>query len=278
MASITDCVVEGLKYPFNDIKKLLGFGVFFAVFELLSIVFTMNTVDMFRIITDTLEKTNVTASDLKFAMLPESNVYMAIGIIIVGFIVALFIMGYQYNVISFSINKKEDLPGFGDILAMFVNGVRYFIVSLAYSIPPMLVMILGMMLLGDSSVMPVIILISFLLLAICYFLLIMALNNMIAHDSIKKAFDFGEITGNISNLGWGKYIGTILFTLVVFMIVNIAVGVILSFLTVIFAAAINNQAFAVSTFITLVEALFVSSYCSVFFNRVCGSVYRESVK
>ena len=134
------------------------------------------------------------------------------------------------------------------------------------------------MLLGDSSVMPVIILISFLLLAICYFLLIMALNNMIAHDSIKKAFDFGEITGNISNLGWGKYIGTILFTLVVFMIVNIAVGVILSFLTVIFAAAINNQAFAVSTFITLVEALFVSSYCSVFFNRVCGSVYRESVK
>ena len=106
----------------------------------------------------------------------------------------------------------------------------------------------------------------------------MALNNMIAHDSLKKAFDFREIIDNISNLGWGKYIGTVLFTVIVFMLINIAIGIVLSFLIVIFAATINNQAIVISIVISIIEALFVTSYCSVFFNRVCGSIYRESIK
>jgi uncharacterized membrane protein len=108
--------------------------------------------------------------------------------------------------------------------------------------------------------------------------MIMALNNMIAHDSLKKAFDFSEIMGNISNLGWVKYIGIILFTVIVFMIINIAIGIVMSFLTVIFAATINNQAIVISIVISVIEALFVTSYCSVFFSRVCGSIYREAVK
>lgn len=278
MASITDCVVEGLKYPFNDIKKLLGFGVLFVIFELCTMAFTIKTVDVTRIIIRTMENTNATASTLNISQLPNLDIYLAFAILAIGFIVALFIMGYQYNVLEFSISKKEDLPGFGDILGMLVRGVKYFIVSIVYSIPPMLVAFLAIILTNNSSVWPVMMLISVLLLIICYFLLIMALNNMVAHDSLKKAFDFRQIIDNISNLGWGKYIGTVLFTVIVFIIINMAVGVVLSFLTVMFAAAINNQAIVVSAFITIVEALFVSSYCSVFFNRVCGSIYRESIK
>ena len=278
MARITDCVVEGLKYPFNDIKKLLGFGVLFVIFELCTMAFTIKTVDVTRIIIRTMENTNATASTLNISQLPNLDIYLAFAILAIGFIVALFIMGYQYNVLEFSISKKEDLPGFGDILGMLVRGVKYFIVSIVYSIPPMLVAFLAIILTNNSSVWPVMMLISVLLLIICYFLLIMALNNMVANDSLKKAFDFRQIIDNISNLGWGKYIGTVLFTVIVFIIINMAVGVVLSFLTVMFAAAINNQAIVVSAFITIVEALFVSSYCSVFFNRVCGSIYRESIK
>ena len=142
----------------------------------------------------------------------------------------------------------------------------------------MIVAFLAIILTSDSSAWPVVMTISVLLMIICYFLLVMALNNMVAHDSLKKAFDFREIIDNISNLGWGKYLGTVIFTVIVFMIINLAVGVILSFLTVIFAAAINNQAIVISTAISAIEALFVTSYCSVFFNRVCGSIYRESIK
>ena len=278
MASITDCVVEGLKYPFNDIKKLLGVGILFVIIDLLSIVFTIKTVDVTKMIIGTLEKTNATAFNLNFSQLPNGDIYLAIAILVVGFIVSLIILGYLYDVVNFSINRKDDLPGFGNIVGMFIRGVKYFLVSLAYSIPSMIVAFLAILVTNNSSAWPVIMIISVLVMIICYFFMIMALNNMIAHDSIKKAFDFSEIMDNISNLGWIKYIGIILFTVIVFMIINIAIGIVMSFLTVIFAATINNQAIVISTVISVIEALFVTSYWGVFFSRVCGSIYRESVK
>ena len=278
MASITDCVVEGLKYPFNDIKKLLGFGILFVIFDLISMAFTLKTVDVTKGIINTLEKTNVTASTLGYSHLPHGDVYLAIAMLIVGFIVSLFIMGYQYKIIGFSIDRKDDLPGFEDIVGMLIKGIKYFFVTILYGIPSMILLFLAIMVTNNSSAWPVLMVLSIFVGLICYSVLIMALNNMVAHDSLKKAFDFREIIGNISNLGWGKYLGTVIFTVIVFMIINLAVGVILSFLTVIFAAAINNQAIVISTVISVIEALFVTSYCSVFFNRVCGSIYRESIK
>ena len=262
MASITDCVVEGLKYPFNDIKKLLGLGILFVIFDLISMCFTLKTVDVTRMIVDTLEKTNATASTLSYSQLPNGDIYLAIAILIVGFLVSLFIMGYQYKVISFSINRKDDLPGFGDIVGMFIKGVKYFLVSIVYAIPSMIVAFLAILVTNNSSLWPVIMIISVLLMVVSYFILIMALNNMVAHDSIKKAFDFSEIIGNISNLGWGKYIGTVIFTVIVFMIINMTIGIVMSFLTVIFAATVNNQAIVISTVISIIEALFVTSCAS----------------
>ena len=278
MASITDCVVEGLKYPFNDIKKLLGFGILFVIFDLITMAFTIKTVDVTRMIIQTLEKTNATASTLGYSQLPHADIYLAIAMLIVGFIVSLFIMGYQYKIIGFSIDRKDDLPGFEDIVGMLIKGIKYFFVTILYGIPSMILLFLAIMVTNNSSAWPVLMVLSIFVGLICYSVLIMALNNMVAHDSLKKAFDFREIIDNISNLGWGKYLGTVIFTVIVFMIINLAVGVILSFLTVIFAAAINNQAIVISTVISVIEALFVTSYCSVFFNRVCGSIYRESVK
>ena len=173
MASITDCVVEGLKYPFSDIKKLLGFGVLFVIFELCTMAFTIKTVDVTRIAIRTIENTNATASTLNISQLPNLDIYLAFAMLAIGFIVALFIMGYHYNVLEFSISKKEDLPGFGDILGMLVRGVKYFLVSIVYSIPPMLAAFLAIILTNNSSVWPVMMLISVVLLIICYFLLIM---------------------------------------------------------------------------------------------------------
>ena len=278
MASITDCVVEGLKYPFNDIKKLLGLGVLFALISALSTFISVKSFDIFRTSIHILENTNATASQLSFSQLPAGDIYLVVGLTIISFIVSLFIMGYQYDIVKFSIEKKSDLPGFSDIVGIFIKGIKYFIVILAYNIIPMLVLIGGVALIGDSSALLVISLISGLLFIIANLLLIMALNNMIAYDSLKKAFDMHEIIGNISNLGWGKYVGIILFTIIVYMIIMVAVSFILSFVTVAFAATISNQALVISFVIAIIEGLFVDSYGAIFYNRVCGSIYREAVK
>lgn len=277
MASITDCVVEGLKYPFNDIKKFLGFGVLFALLSALSTYIGIKSFDIFRTSVHIAEKTNTTASHIPFSQLPAGDIYIVAGLSLLSLIVFLFIWGYQYDVVKFSIDKKSDLPGFADILGMLIRGVKYFIVTLAYSIIPVLVFVVGMTL-GDSSAFIAVSLISMLLFIAAYFIMIMALNNMIAHDSLKKAFDFSEITGNISNLGWGKYIGIMLFTIIVMMIISVAVSFVMSFITVGFAAVINNQAVVISFVIAIIQGLFIDSYMSLFFNRVCGSIYRESIK
>ena len=278
MASITDCVVEGLKYPFNDIKKLLGFGVLFALISALSTFISVKSFDIFRTSIHMLENTNTTASQLSFSQLPVGDIYLVAGLTIISFIVSLFIFGYQYDIVKFSIEKKSDLPGFGDIVGMFIKGIKYFIVVIAYNIIPMIVLIGGVILIGDSSALLVISLISGLLFIIANLLLIMALNNMVAYDSLKKAFDMHEIIGNIANLGWGKYIGIILFTIIVYMIIMVAVSFIMSFITVAFAATISNQALIISLVIAVIEGLFIDSYGALFYNRVCGSIYRESIK
>ncbi len=278
MASITDCVVEGLKYPFNDLKKLLGCGVLFALMSAISVFIGAKSFDIFRTTMHIVENTTGFLSHVPFSQLPAGDIYLVAGLAIIGFIISLFIFGYQYNIVKFSIDKRNDLPGFSDILGMFINGIKYFLVTVAYNIIPMIVLIGGITLVGDSSMLMVIFLVSAVLFIIAYFLLIMALNNMIAHDSIKKAFDLREIIDNIANLGWGKYIGIILFTIIVYMIIMVAVSFILSLITGVFIATVSNQAFAVSIFIAIIEGLFADSYATLFFNRVCGSIYRESIK
>ena len=278
MASITDCVVEGLKYPFNDIKKLLVFGASIAIICVLSVFSSVKSVNIFRSTIHSMDVSNATLSTMQFSQLPVNDIYMLIVLGVIGFIVSLFVMGYQYDVVKFSINRKADLPGFSDIIGMFVRGIKYFIVALAYMIIPTLILAGGIVLFSNYTMLLVTSLISMILYIIAFFIMIMALNNMIAHDSIKKAFDFGEIMDNISNLGWGKYIGIIIFTLVVQMIIMAAASFILSFITALFAMAIGNQVIVISLIIAIIQGLFINSYCSVFLSRVFGSVYRESIK
>lgn len=274
MASITDCVVEGLKYPFRDIKKLLGFGVLFAVLNLISLYTNIKNFDMFRII-----QNSGGLSSFKLSMLPANDIYMIVGLAVASLIISLYVMGYQYDLIKFSIDKKEGLPGFADVLNLFVKGIKCLIVGIAYNIIPAIVFVIGVLLVSNSTGLLLwVTLISSVLFIIAFFLQIMAINNMVAYDSLKKAFDLREIFGNISNLGWGKYIGTVIFTWIVFIIIIVAAGFVLSILSLAFVAAISNQALAVSAFITVIEGLFVTSYVVVFYSRVCGSIYREAIK
>ncbi|WP_296887764.1 DUF4013 domain-containing protein [uncultured Methanobrevibacter sp.] len=278
MVSMTDCVVDGLKYPFKDIKKVLSFGILFSIINVISLFISFKSLDLYRATLRILEKRNGGELSLKFSQLPSGEVYTITILAIISFIIILFILGYEYDIVKFSIEKKESLPRLDDILNIFKKGIKYFIVALAYNIIPAIILSVGIALVHNSLILSVIFIISMILFIIAFFIQIMALNNMIAYDKLSKAFDLREIINNISNLGWGKYIGIILFTSIIYMIIMSAVGVILSFLTVLFTSTINNQVFIVLTFISIITGLFINSYLGVFLNRVCGSIYRESIK
>lgn len=276
MVGMTDYVVEGLRYPFNDVKKLLGFGAIFAILNLISIAIGTKNLDIYRVIIREVKNTNTSILSIKFTQLPANDIYLVLGLAIVSFIIVLFIMGYQYNIVKFSINQNDALPDFSDLLDIFVKGIKFLAVGIAYNIVPTIILMLGVALVGNSPILFAIVLIAFILYLMAFFLQIMALSNMIDNDSLKKAFDFNEITHKIANIGWMKYVGILLFTIIILLIVLASAGLILSFISVLFARAFN-QAIVVSAFIGIIQGLFITSYTSVFFNRVCGSIYRQSI-
>lgn len=274
MASITDCVGEGLRYPFNDMKKILIFGLLFAIINMIAFAILEKSVDIFRL----LAVANVNTLALRFSQVPSGDIYLIAVLTIISIVISLIIMGYQYNIIKFSIDEKDNLPGFSDISGILVNGAKYFIVTVVYNILPMIVLIAGGIGLhpvqnGDYIVT----IVAGILFIICNFLLIMAIANMVDNDKITKAFDLREITDKISNLGWGKYIGIVIFTTIIYAIIMAAVGVILVFLSMFVAIALN-QTMVIIAIISIIEGLLISPYISIFFNRVYGSIYRQSVK
>lgn len=273
MVSITDNIVDGLKYPVTDLKKLLSLGVLFTVINLISFLCFENLIDIFR----KLAKMEGKSILIKFSHLSGNDTFIFVALIIIGFIISLIIMGYQFNVIKFAIDKNSELPGFENILNILINGVKYFIVSFIYNIIPLIVLIGGIEFVHFQNSDYLFSIISLILFAIFNFLLVMGLANMIDKDEFKKAFDLKEITDKIANLGWIKYIGIILFTYIIYAIIMVAVGVIFALLTMLIALFINHP-MVVMGILSVIQGLFVSSYVSIFINRVYGSVYRESIK
>lgn len=270
MVSITDCVVEGLKYPFNDIKKLLSFGALFVVINVI-------TIAMFQLFANFIVKINRLGFNhvtRHISKLPMNDFFILVGLAVVAFVISLFIMGYLYDVMKFSIDRKNDLPGFGDILNLLLNGLKYFLVSFIYNIVPAIVLIAGVEILSADYL---VLIVSLILYIICNFLLIMGLANMVDSGKFTKAFDLKEITDKISNLGWIKYVGIIIFTLIVYAIIMSAIGVVMMFVTLPFASSFFNL-MIITVILSLIQGLLISPYISVFFNRLYGSVYREALK
>ena len=149
MASITDVVKEGLKYPFNDGKKVLTLGMIFLVSSLVSFAMEFLVFDNMRILANMAPVDTVQAA---VSALPPSNMALIVLSWIVTLVLMLFASGYIYDVIKYSIGGKSELPDFNDIKGLLLKGVRTFIVGLAYSILPMILFFLGLMLTVNESV------------------------------------------------------------------------------------------------------------------------------
>ena len=281
MASITDVVKEGLKYPFNDGKKVLILGIIFLVSSLVSMAMEFLVFDNMRILANVAPVDTVQAA---ISAMPPSNMALIVLSWIVTFILMVFASGYIYDVIKYGIEGKSELPEFSDIKGLLVKGLRAFVVGLAYSILPMILFFLGLMLTVNESVgasvnaIGAIVLLIAIIFAIFVSLVnVMALCNMVDKDELAAAFRFKEILALIKNLGWGRFIGILLFTVIAIMIISVFFSFLFGAIAGIISIIVGS-AFVMALINMILNSLLINPYVSIVISRIYGSIYKEATK
>ncbi len=261
MGSITDIVVDGLKYPFNDVNKYLGFGVIQVIMSVLFMGAFASTgyyfVQAYR-----------TSVSMGLDMIDWSVVSPAM--IIVSAV--LFVLGLI-------VLKNNELPAFNDYVGILKDGLKMIAVKIAYAILPGILFLLGLMLAVNDNVGAVVNGIGSFILAIAIifaivvaFFQIMAIARMVDMGTLRSAFDFREIYELISNMGVVQYVGILIFLAIAIAIINLAASAIFEIFG--FAVALVLPTALASVFLVMIlSSLLIDSFTSLATYRVYGSVY-----
>ena len=132
MASITDNLKDGLKYPLYEPKKI---GLLAALY---CIIFALFFASLYVFIGSLKQAINVhmlvEGSKMLPTVLSSSSIAEISIFLIISVIVSLFITGYLYEIIKFTIEGKNTLPEFNEFVDMLVTGIKLVIVGIVYSI------------------------------------------------------------------------------------------------------------------------------------------------
>jgi ribosomal protein L40E len=187
-------------------------------------------------------------------------------------IVNWIVIGYSARVLretpTSSVPPK--LEKYGDL---FVDGAKIFFASLIYMLIPAIVLGLGIGSFIASNVfqgqgfMPVfpgavmfsgtgllIILVAFVLAVVLLIVLGVGVAHMIKTGRFGKAFAFGEIFSIIRGMGWGRYLGWILLTVVIVLVVG---------------------GLSAIPFVGWIISIIISPVLSIFISRSLGLLYNE---
>jgi hypothetical protein len=148
-----------------------------------------------------------------------------LGVIFVAsfLIIPIFLaIGYLFRVIKATFAGIDELPDFDNLGEMFVDGLKVFVVGVAYAIPLIIISAIISAIFGihyNSAVnagtftgFNVFVLatayIIYLVIAIIIGLIeYMAIANMALYEGdLGAAFKFNEVLDRIARIGWGKYI------------------------------------------------------------------------
>ena len=153
------------------------------------------------------------------------NLLIVIGSGIIGIIVAFFvwffISGYELDIIKYGIERSSGAPEI-DLVRQFVNGIKYFVVTLVYMIIPIII----------SAILAIIFqhwlsLILTIIVAVIFALaLFMGQCRLAKTEDLVDALSIGEAIGDISKVGVVKLI---LF-IVVITVISLALFVIVGFI------------------------------------------------
>jgi len=187
-------------------------------------------------------------------------------LVVATLILCIPLLGYTLKVLRGE-KPAPEVTGWG---TLFIDGIRYFIVSLIWAIPCLIVFFLGLWsviaavaLESDPSVMMAAV--TGALLYFLLFLILAIITGLFATigivrfartGSMGEAFNFGAILETIKKIGWGSYI----LALIVLVIVQIVISIILGIITMIPILGAIIQFILIAP-ITLLEARYI---CQVY--------------
>ena len=240
---VGDIIGDALAYPFNNIKALVLYAVLAIIAGIIGGL--------------TLFSAAVSFSTKGLAAFTSGGLSI-VGIII--FILVLFLIeGYGLDIIKFGIERRADSPGI-DFGRQISNAAKLIVVSIVYYIvPAIIIFILGLFL--RDWILTIISIILVIVFALANF---MAKCRLAKTDNLGDALAIGEAIGDISRVGLGKIIATV----VVIAIILIIAAVIIAFI-----ASINNQ---IMGYIASILLGFFSVYFVFFYNRAIGLLYSDA--
>ena len=181
------------------------------------------------------------------------------GLSIVGILVFILIMfligGYTLDIIKYGIERRDDGPGI-DFGRQVANAIKLIIVDIVYFIIPVIItFVLGLFL--KDWIMLLITLILFIIFALANFI---GKCRLAKSDSLGDAIAMGETIGDISRVGLGRLIGTVIVVLIILLVISFIIGLISGL-----NATVGN----------ILLGIF-SVYFLFFYNRAIGLLYSNA--
>lgn len=208
---------------------------------------------------------------------------------------AFLITGYNYRVINNAvhgiINGRDPLPEFDDLVAMFVDGVKYVLIQIVYMIVPCLLFIIFAAIasqisgVASSALMLIGCLITFVVFVVAELMVNMGICHMAYNDgAFTKAFALSEIKEVIDEIGWFEcivtYVGLIIITAVIAFVVTALIGLVFTAFGISGAVlgADPSGIFVLGALINSAVSMFIiGPYLSIFNSRSIGLLYTMQI-
>lgn len=203
--NVGDIIGDALAYPFHNVKALILYMVLGIIGALLGGTALIGLIG---------------ASSVKGV----SSAALG-GIGLVGFAVFILVMflieGYGLDIVKFGIERRDDGPGI-DFGRQIVNAVKLIVVDIVYYIVPVIIIaILGLFL--RDWILLIITVILIIIFALANF---MARCRLAKTEDLGDALAIGEAIGDISRVGFGKLLATVIVVIIIAMLIVFIVGLI----------------------------------------------------
>ncbi len=184
----------------------------------------------------------------------------------------IFVTGYTLRVIRKTVRGDSKMPKYNEWTNMFLDGLKVIVTTVVYYFIPVILVILGVGqfylvfygygMLDTSLINWLPLVIGVLLFIPVIMLYMLALSNMAYYNSLRAAFNIGEIIQRIKIIGYGKFVLWWLATMIVSAIFASA------------GALIEMGSSIVGFFIV---PILINSFITLFQARSMGLVYLEGI-